>query len=575
MVDLFRRAKLSKLKIFILLLFTTFQVLGTLYIPTLTADILNYGVAQGNEDEVLRIGQRMLIVAIGTGIFSIMATYFSADISTLFAKKIRQKLFDHTQKLSVQDFKHFKTSSLITRSTNDIEQMQSMLTMFFEMLVPLPFVVVIGMFLAYTRHPQMALIILITVLLFTMVIVLLSKKVIPLFKQVQVGLDKINDKVGQYISGIRVIRAFNRTELEQGQMDNAFNDFAKLNIRINRLFAMMMPLIMLFLNFSTVSILWFGAHRINVGDMQIGDIAAVIEYAMNILFYSVMAVFALTLLPRALECSRRVKEVLDYKPEIYDGKSTLAHSDSKLSLEFRNVSFCYADAENPVLHDLNFVCEAGKTTAIIGGTGSGKSTIAKLIPRLYEVQGGEILLNNMNLNELPQHEVREKMGFVPQKTFLFSGTIADNLRHGKKDATTEEMNNAVKVAQAEKFINDLEHGLESNVAQGGRNFSGGQRQRLSIARMLIKKPDIYVFDDSFSALDFKTDANLRSALKAETKNSIVIYVAQRISTIKDADQIIVLEEGRVVGKGTHRELLSSCDIYLQIAKSQLSEEELA
>lgn len=575
MVDLFKRAKLSKTKIMILLLFTTFQILGTLYIPTLTADILNYGVAQGNEDEVLRIGRRMLVIAIGTGIFSIMATYFSADIATTFAKKIRQKLFDHTQRLSIQDFKHFKTSSLITRSTNDIEQLQSMLTMFFEMIIPLPFVAIIGMFLAYTRHPQMALIILITMLTFMAVVALLSQKVIPLFKQVQLGLDKINDKVGQYISGIRVIRAFNRTELEQGQMNNAFNDLAQLNIRINRLFAMMMPLIILFLNFATVSILWFGAYRINAGDMQIGDIVAVMEYAINILFYSIMAIFAFIMLPRSMACAKRVREVLDYEPEIYDGKSTLAQGEGKLRLEFRNVSFCYSDAENPVLHDLNFVCEAGKTTAIIGGTGSGKSTIAKLIPRLYEVQGGEILLNNMNLKELSQHEVREKMGFVPQKTFLFSGTIADNLRHGKKDATIEDMNHAIKVAQAESFINDLEEGVESKVAQGGRNFSGGQRQRLSIARMLIKKPDIYVFDDSFSALDFKTDANLRSALKAETKHAIVIYVAQRISTIKEADQIIVLEEGKIVGKGTHRELLNNCEVYLQIARSQLSEEELA
>lgn len=356
-------------------------------------------------------------------------------------------------------------------------------------------------------------------------------------------------------------------------MDESFHAFAELNIRINRWFALMMPLILLILNIATVAIVWFGADRITTGEMQIGDITAVMEYAMNILFYSVMALFSFVMMPRAITCAKRIREVLDHRPEIVDGAEKLSET-KPTKLEFKQVSFCYSDAENPVLHNVSFSCEAGTTTAIIGGTGSGKSTIAKLIPRLFDVQGGEILLNGRSLAELPQTQLRQKIGFVPQKAFLFSGTIADNLRHGNKNATEEEMNHAVTIAQASAFIESLPNGLDAPVVQGGTNFSGGQKQRLAIAKMLMKKPQVYVFDDSFSALDFKTDAALRKALKEETKEAIVIYAAQRISTIKDADQIIVLDEGNVVGKGTHHELLRSCPHYLDITRSQLSEEEL-
>lgn len=473
----------------------------------------------------------------------------------------------------MQDFKQFKTSSLITRATNDVEQVQTMLSMFFEMLLPMPLVVIIGMVLAYLREPQMALIIFITMVIFVTIAVLLIKKVLPIFEKVQTGLDRINERVGQFLSGIRVIRAFNRTKLEQRQMDESFHAFAELNIRINRWFALMMPLILLILNIATVAIVWFGADRITTGEMQIGDITAVMEYAMNILFYSVMALFSFVMMPRTITCAKRIREVLDHRPEIVDGAEKLSET-KPTKLEFKQVSFCYSDAENPVLHNVSFSCEAGTTTAIIGGTGSGKSTIAKLIPRLFDVQGGEILLNGRSLAELPQTQLRQKIGFVPQKAFLFSGTIADNLRHGNKNATEEEMNHAVTIAQASAFIESLPNGLDAPVAQGGTNFSGGQKQRLAIAKMLMKKPQVYVFDDSFSALDFKTDAALRKALKEETKEAIVIYAAQRISTIKDADQIIVLDEGNVVGKGTHHELLRSCPHYLDIARSQLSEEEL-
>lgn len=573
MWNLFVRAKINKNKLLLLLVFISLQVLGTLYLPTLTATILNDGVLQANLDQVYQTGRMMLLVAGGTGAAAIFSTYLAAEVSTKFSRNLRSQLFEQTQQLSVQDFKQFKTSSLITRATNDVEQVQTMLSMFFEMLLPMPFVVIIGMVLAYLREPQMALIIFITMVIFVTIAVLLIKKVLPIFEKVQTGLDRINERVGQFLSGIRVIRAFNRTKLEQRQMDESFHAFAELNIRINRWFALMMPLILLILNIATVAIVWFGADRITTGEMQIGDITAVMEYAMNILFYSVMALFSFVMMPRAITCAKRIREVLDHRPEIVDGAEKLSET-KPTKLEFKQVSFCYSDAENPVLHNVSFSCEAGTTTAIIGGTGSGKSTIAKLIPRLFDVQGGEILLNGRSLAELPQTQLRQKIGFVPQKAFLFSGTIADNLRHGNKIATEEEMNHAVTIAQASAFIESLPNGLDAPVAQGGTNFSGGQKQRLAIAKMLMKKPQVYVFDDSFSALDFKTDAALRKALKEETKEAIVIYAAQRISTIKDADQIVVLDEGSVVGKGTHHELLRSCPHYLDIARSQLSEEEL-
>ncbi|MCL2401628.1 MAG: ABC transporter ATP-binding protein/permease [Oscillospiraceae bacterium] len=573
MLKLFRQAKLGKLKILLLIVFITLQIAGTMYLPRLTARIINNGVVMGDQDYVLSVGALMLGVAILSGIASVLGTYYSAWVATLFAKNTRKRLFEHTQQLSYQDFGHFSSSSLITRATNDIEQLQTTLSMTFEMLLPAPFVLVVGLILSFRSDPYMALILLISSVLLLVVAGLVAARVFPLFSEIQKGLDKINDRVAQFISGIRVVRAFNRTTLERESMDTSFKRFAGLNIRINRIFAAIMPVVMLFMSLGTVAIVWFGGIRVNSGDMQIGDITAVLEYGMNILMYVLMAVFVGIYIPRAKVCAARIREVLEYRPEITDGTAHIK-DDTKLELCFKDVSFRYKDAENPVLHNLNFECEAGTTTAIIGGTGSGKSTIARLIPRLLDATGGEITLNGVNIKDLPQEELRAKIGFVPQRAFLFSGTIADNLRHGNKDATLEDMQQAVQIAQAEDFVDERGDQFEAEVVQSGRNFSGGQRQRLSIARMLMKKPDIYIFDDSFSALDLKTDAALRHALKDVTQNAIVITVAQRITTIKDADQILVVDEGEIVGRGTHKALLENCEVYLEIAKSQLSEEEL-
>jgi len=571
--QLFRQAKLGKLKVLLLLISLGLQVAGTLYLPRLTARLLNYGVLPGDQDYVFSTGALMLVVAVITGVFSVATTYFSAWVATGFARNTRKKLFGHIQKLSYQDYRHFNTSSLITRATNDVEQLQSTLSMVFQSLLPAPFVVVVGVTLSFRSDPYMALIVGIATTVFITLIGIVAYRVLPIFAEVQKGLDKINDKVRQFINGIRVIRAYNRTKLERDHLDASFSKFAALNIKINRLFAAIFPVVLLVMNLTLVAIVWFGGLRIEAGSMQIGDIAAVMEYSMNILWYVIFAVFSIIFIPRAMVCAKRIREVLDYKPEINDGKNHIQQGN--LRLEFCGVEFRYQDAENPVLRDLNFVCEQGTTTAIIGGTGSGKSTIARMLPRLLDVSSGQVLINDTCIKDIPQEELRRMVGFVPQNAFLFSGTIANNLRHGNKEATEQDMINAAETAQAMEFISQLPEKFDAPVSQGGRNFSGGQRQRLSIARMLMKQPDIYVFDDSFSALDFKTDAALRAALKPITRKAIVITIAQRIGTIKDADQILVVDEGRIVGSGTHLELLQNCETYLDIAKSQLSEEELA
>ncbi|AQS08856.1 lipid A export ATP-binding/permease protein MsbA [Clostridium saccharobutylicum] len=575
MLKLLKYFKFNKVIVNSLIIVILLKTLGILYVPTLTASIVNNGVIKGDINYVLKTGGIMIGIAIFTGILAILSTYFSANLSATLSRDMRRKLFFHSQKLSVEDYKKFSTSSLITRCTSDVNQVENTVIMIFEMIIPVPFITLIGMLLAFSKDKYMALIILITGLTLLIFILLISKRVIGLSIGMQEKLDKINSRVRQFISGIRIIRAFNRDRHEKKLMDNAFESYAVINIKMNKIFAMGMPLILFILNLCTVAILWFGAVRINAGEMLVGDIMAVIEYAIIILVYLVMAVMVLMNLPRASACSKRILEVLSYNPEIVDEKTTDLILNNNISLEFRNVTFSYKDAQEPVLKDINFICESGKTTAIIGATGSGKSTIGKLIPRLHDVEAGEILINDINIKKFSQKDLRNMISFSPQKAFLFSGTIASNIRHGKKDATSEEIRNAAITAQADNFIMELKSDYDSIVSQGGSNFSGGQKQRICIARALIKKSDIYVFDDSFSALDYSTDARLRAAMKEKLKSSIVITIAQRISTIMEADQIIVLDKGQIIGIGTHKELMKNCSIYIEIAKSQLSKEELA
>lgn len=563
-----------------LMLFLLFaQVIGTLYIPTLTADIVNNGIAAGNLEQVWKIGGFMLAVAIVTAIVSVLGTYSSTYIATSMGRDIRGALFRKAQDFSVNNFNHFGAASLITRSTSDVTQIQMAFSIVVEMLLPAPFMTIAGLVLAFSKNPMLSLMIMGFMAVILFLTFFIGKKVIPIFNKMQTALDKINRTVRENIIGVRVIRAFNRTKDAKKRADQTFNDYANIAIKANKIFAILLPLVMLIMNICTVLIVWFGGKQVVSGNIGIGDIMAIIEYAMLTLLYLVMGVSVFIFIPRAQTCAERINAVLntvpEYSKDVLQVKRDLSETSANAKVEFKNVTFRYDGAEEAVLHNVDFTVGKGKTTAIIGSTGSGKSTIATLVMRFYDIESGSILVDGKDVREYGQNELRDKIGYVPQKAFLFSGTIADNLRHGKRSATAAEMRLATKIAQIDDFIEASKDGLNHRVSQGGNNFSGGQKQRLSIARAIIKKPDIYIFDDSFSALDFKTDARLRAALKQEIKDSAVIIVAQRISTILDADQIIVLEEGRIAGKGTHRELMDSCLVYQQIAYSQLSEEELA
>lgn len=551
------------------------QVLGTLYIPTLSASIVNNGIATKDLDYVWKTGGIMLLVALITSCVSIFGTYISTYISTGIGRDMRSSLFRKVQTFSVNDFNQFGAASMITRSTNDVTQIQQTFSILVEMLLPVPFMTIAGLILAFSKNHHLAFIILGLMVVIILAVLAVVKKVVPLFERLQTLMDKINRSVRESIIGVRVIRAFNRTQQEQERVNQTFTDYANNAIKANKFFAFVMPFVMSIMSICTLLIIWFGGQQVADGNMQIGDIMAIIEYAMLILMYMIMGVAVFVMIPRAQICAARINAVLDLEPEISEKLIHLCDIKNNDKVEFRNVNFRYENAEEAVLHDISFSARKGQTTAIIGGTGSGKSTIASLLMRFYDIQEGNILIDGKDIRVYPQQKLRDLIGYVPQKAFLFSGTIADNLQHGKKSATMEEMYHAVKIAQIDDFIREKENGLDSAVAQGGSNFSGGQKQRLSIARAIIKKPDIFIFDDSFSALDFKTDARLRSALKEKVAESAVIIVAQRISTIIDADQIVVLDEGRIVGKGTHKELLKDCLVYQQIAQSQLSEEELA
>lgn len=553
------------------------QMLGTLYVPTLTADIVNKGIINGNLKLVWGIGGFMLLIAVLIAGVSILQTYLSTSVFTGMGRDIRSALFKKSQSLTINEFNRFGPDSMITRCTNDITQIQQGYMAAIEMLLPAPIMAVAGLLLAFSKSPALALLIAAAMVVICILTVWIGSKAMKLFAGLQVMLDRINRVLRENLAGIRVIRAFNRSEFEQKRTDKTYEEYAFTAIRVNKIFAVLLPVIMVIMNVCTILIIALGGQNVANGQMEIGDIMALIEYAFLILMYLVMGIMVIMIFPRAQTCAGRVNEVLDL---CSDRSAADTPDDCKAAakapkLEFCNVTFQYQGAEEPVLNNLSFTADIGKTTAIIGGTGSGKSTIASLIPRFYDIQSGEIRIDGENIASMSEENLRERIGFVPQKSFLFSGTILDNFRHGKKDATLAEIRHAADIAQISDYIDSLDEGYETRVSQGGGNFSGGQKQRLSIARALVRKPEIYVFDDSFSALDFKTDAKLRMALKGEVKDAVVILVAQRISTIMDAEQIIVLDEGRVVGTGTHKELLANCAVYQQIAKSQLSEEELS
>ena len=574
MRKLFKYLKPYAMSVAVVLVLIFFQSLSDLYLPTLMSDIVNKGIFSGDTNYIIRVGGKMLLVAaVGTAC-AVLASYLSSKISSGFGKILRKEVFSKVESFSLNEFNNIGTASLITRTTNDITQIQQVLLIIFRMMVSAPMMCIGGIIMAVSKDAKLSLVLVAVLPIIALLIYVIANKGIPLFKSMQIKIDKLNLVVREELTGIRVIRAFNRSDHEKDRFNKANYDLTQNAVKVNRIMAALMPLMMLIINFTTIAIIWFGAKRVDGGNMQIGDLMAFIQYAMQILFSLIMVSMMFVMIPRASASADRINEVLDVNPEIKDAEATKNADDKKGFVEFNNVTFSYPGAEKPVISNISFKAKPGETVAVIGGTGSGKSTLINLIPRFYDIQSGSILVDGVDIKEMSQESLRAKIGFVPQKTVLFTGTISENIRYGKEDATDDEVRHAAETSQSMEFIEKMEDGFDSVIAQGGTNVSGGQKQRLSIARALVRKPEIYIFDDSFSALDFKTDAKLRAALKKETKDSTMIIVAQRVSTVMDADKIIVLDEGKVAGIGTHRELLNTCEVYHEIVSSQLSEEEM-
>ncbi len=553
------------------------DVAGALYIPTLAAEILNEGTSGSAFETLLGTGIQMAIASLISGVCAITGGYTCAMLSARLGKDMRVANYEKSLKLSIYDFRHFGTASITTRTVSDITTIQFAVTSCIQMILPVPVIFVIALALSFRLDVEMGFILLGVVLAVLIIAFIIIRSASPLFKKLQKLLDRMSTVLLENITGVRVVRAFNNETREEKRMAESFSNYAETSIKANRRFANLDGLSFFCINFFVVTVYWLSGGRISAGHLQIGDITAVIEYAMMVLFFLMMVQMVILTLPRALECCERIREVLDHSPEITDivtenpAKSEKDDDKKKEVLAFKDVSFRFADAEENTLHRLNFTCRRGETTAIIGGTGSGKSTIALLMLRFHDVTAGSIRLNGKDIRQVTQEHLRDHIGYVQQKAWLFSGTIADNLRYSRPDATDEELMHAADIAQAGDFIGSLPDGLNSYVAQGGTNFSGGQKQRLSIARALVKKPELYIFDDSFSALDFKTDAALRKALAPETKDAAVVIIAQRVSSIRHADQIIVINEGEMVGKGTHEELMENCPVYREISDSQTKE----
>jgi len=591
MFKLFRFLKQYSLQIVAIVLLIFTQVLANLYLPNLMADIVDKGIVQKDVvqtisflgfsgsykgvEYIMRTGGIMLLISAGGAVCSVIATFLSSRTAVGFGRILRNKLFTKVEGFSLHEFDKVGTATLITRTTNDVTQIQAVTVMIFSIMLFAPLTALGGIFMALREDAPLTWIFAVIIPLIGIIIGITLKFAMPLFKLMQVKIDKLNLVLREGLTGIRVIRAFNRIDTEKVRFDDANVDLMDNAIKVNKIMAFLMPMMMLIMNVTTVAIIWFGGKRIDAGNMQIGSLIAFIQYGMQILFGFLMLAMVFIMIPRAQASAIRINEVLDMEPEILDPqKAKLADKESGY-VEFKDVSFSYPGADQPAINNITFGAKPGEITAIIGGTGSGKSTLVNLIPRFYDATSGCVLVNGVDVREMSQESLRAKIGFVPQKTVLFSGTIAENIKYGKDNATIDEIKHAANVAQATDFINGMIEGYEHVIAQGGTNVSGGQKQRLSIARALVRKPEIYIFDDSFSALDFKTDARLRASLKNETAKATVLIIAQRVATVMDADRIIVLDNGCIAGMGTHKELLTSCRVYHEIVSSQLSEEELA
>ncbi|HAQ1720731.1 ABC transporter ATP-binding protein [Enterococcus faecium] len=553
--------------------FMVIQVLADLYLPTLTSNIIDKGVAQGDVDYIWHTG----FVMIGFSLISILAaianTFFATRESQKLGKQLRTDVYKKSESLTKDAFDKYGTASLITRTTNDVTQIQMVTQMFLRMMINAPITLIGASILAYQKDHQLTKIFLVVIPVMIILIGGIMYFAVPLFKSMQKKTDRLNLVFREGLTGVRVIRAFDKTRFEENRFDLANKDYTNTAIKVNTIVALMMPMMTLIMSGTNVAITWFGGHYIADMTLEVGNLIAFMTYAMQILISFMMLSAIFIMVPRAQASADRINEVLDEKIGIHDPENpkTVSFAGKNATLAFNHVNYRYHGAEKLALEDIDFQAKSGEIVAIIGGTGSGKTTLVNLIPRLYDIESGSIQINGTDISDMTQYNLRELMGFVPQKAVLFSGTIRDNMQYGKPDATDEMIWKALEIAQAKDFVSEMEDGLDSHVEQGGGNFSGGQRQRLAIARALVKTADIYVFDDSFSALDFKTDANLRQALKTNMKESITVLVAQRVSTVMDADMILVLDEGKLVGKGTHEELLATNETYQEIVHSQLRE----
>jgi ATP-binding cassette subfamily B protein len=557
------------------------QSMADLYLPTLMSSIINDGVMKGNTDKILEIGAWMLAVTGAGMLVSIVSSLLSSRVALGMGRDIRSRLFRKVTSFSLEEYDRFGAATLITRNTNDIVQVVNVTVMILRMMVAAPLMMAGGILMAYSEDAGLTWVLGVAVPVLLVLILALAGRALPLFQAMQKRIDRINLVLREKLTGIRVIRAFGREQREVERFGQANEELTDTYIKVNVIMAFMMPGIMLIMSCTQLAILWFGIIRIDAGDMQIGSLMAFTQYAVQILMSLMMVSMVFIMVPRASSAAKRLNEVLAVDPTINDpganadavAPAVFGGTAAKGTVEFRNVSFRYHGAEQNALENLSFVAGPGQVTAIIGSTGAGKTSLLNLIPRFYDVAEGQVLVGGVDVKAQTQADLRGKLGYIPQKALLFTGTIEDNLRQGKADATEAELAAALRVAQAQEFVSEMEGGLQHTLAQGGANVSGGQKQRLSIARALVRRPEVYLFDDSFSALDYRTDRDLRTALGAETKDATVLLVAQRVGTIRDADQILVLDEGKLVGQGTHNQLLDNCPTYQEIVASQLSQEE--
>lgn len=547
------------------------QAIGTLLIPFLIANIVDNGILKGDITEILKIGGVMLVVILITTSVATLGSYYSADLAAGLGYEMRDKIFRKSQELSIHNFDTIGISSMITRTTSDISNLQQTFGLALQLIIPAPFLIVSSIIMTSNISKTLAVVLIISIIIFIILAWIIVKKSIFISTRVQKKLDHINQVIRENITGIRVIRAFGNERYEENRAGDSYKEYSIDMIKLNKLFAILNPIIWLIIGLSMVVMLWFGGLFSMQGTMEIGQITAVIEYAIITLSYLILATSTSVTLPKMVSCFNRIEEVLEITPEIQDSvtKDEVINKEAS-ALSFENVSFYYHGAEEPVIKDLSFSCNEGETIAIIGSTGSGKSTIANLILRLHDISNGKISIKGVNIKNFTQKDLRNKVGYVPQKALLFSGTIESNLRMGNEKATINEIKKALNISQSEAFVNKLSSGLESSVSQGGSNFSGGQKQRLAIARALVREAEIYIFDDSFSALDLKTDLALRKSLKENMTKAVKLIIAQRVSTIMDADKILVLDEGELVGFGKHQELIEKCSVYQAIAKSQMN-----